>query len=169
MFYHGTRATPFRRPNSGTSLTPNWDIARFYSQRGAFQDSAKVDGRPRILTATVDLPEGAVFIPASQACNELISMIHNTKVTSREDEVRRDQEHQKIRAAYHDEAAQHAQRLGYRAYFADMFQGSQQAELVVLDPDVITITNQYEGPDLTPRPSPQTNTSYATQPLNTPN
>lgn len=94
-------------------------------------------------------------------------MIHNTRGTSREDEIRRDQEHQKIRAAYRDEAAQHAQRAGYRSYFTDMFQGSQQAELVVLDPDVITITNQHAGPDLTPRPSPQANTSYASQPSNT--
>lgn len=66
VLYHGTQAAPFRRPKSGTSFTPNWNIARLYSERGAFQDSGKVDGRPRMLTATVGLPEGAVFSPPAK-------------------------------------------------------------------------------------------------------
>lgn len=111
VFYHGTHAAQFDRPYPGTCFTSNWDIAKFHSRRGAFQDAAKVDGAPRMLTADVNLPEEASFIPASQLCKELISMARTIKVASQEDEIMRDQEHQKVRAFYHDQAAEHTGRL----------------------------------------------------------
>ena len=138
IYYHGTRAPLFDTPRTGTCFTPYLHIAERFADRGSYQRSAPIDGPPRIITAYVNLPEGAIFMPGSPTFNQLLDVVDQGKVWNNESQTRKTTECQQMRKLYHDDATAEALRLGFRAYFADLYNDPYSA-LVVLDPTVVHI------------------------------
>lgn len=138
-FYHGTRAEPFKSPNPGTCFTRDANLALFYAETGSYYAMTSQQGTQRVLTATIQIPTGAAFIPTSQLFREYISMLETEKIRSRQHALENAVAQREIRLEYHAEAQAIAITLGVVAYYADLYHGEQETALVVLEPLAVTI------------------------------
>ena len=141
-FYHGTRAAPFQSPNPGTCFTRDAGLALFYAQTGSYYAMKAQEGTQRVLTAHIEIPGGAAFIPASQLLNEYLNMLETEKISSHEHALENAVAQREIRLEYHAEAQAIAVTLGVVAYYADLYRGQQETALVVLEPLAVTIVQQ---------------------------
>ena len=139
---HGTRAEPFSAPRPGTCFTRDPEIAAFFAKNGSYQDPYGQEGEPRILEATITIPEGAPFVRISPLYGQYLDMISQWWPMSEEEARETGRYRREARADYHEAAQRIATRMGYRAYWADLYQGRSDACLVVLDPRAVRITRQ---------------------------
>lgn len=141
-FYHGTRAEPFKRPLPGTCFTRDTELALFHSDNGSYYAVKAQEGVRRVVSATIRIPEGAAFIPASQMLSEYLNMLAEEKITSAEHAKENALAQREIRTEYHAEARQIAKALGMVAYFADLYRNQEERALVVLELQAVTIVHQ---------------------------
>ena len=137
---HGTRAAPFETPLPGTCFTQDRDIAEFFAKIGSYQNPLSQDGESRILEATITLPEGAPYLRVSPLYGQYLDMISQWWHMSEQEARETGQYRREARAEYHEEATKITRAMGYRAYWADLYHGRNDACLVVLDPSAVTIT-----------------------------
>ena len=161
-FYHGTKEEPFESLTPGSSVTPDWSVARNYADRGAwFGRMEGPDDRPgRVASYAVDLPEGAPFVGITPEFADEVKRIagHLSKaeldrLENREDwterDIRREQERRDAFATWHEEAEEQIKERGYPAYFTPFYLIGQDegnpytgrdSGLVILDPNVAILT-----------------------------
>lgn len=143
-FYHGTQAEAFDAFESGSSLTQDPAQAAGFAGTGSyFSSGMSQGGAPRVVESRVNLPQGAVFVPASARFGRAVGQAEEAGDVELL---------QNLRQEYHREAAAEAQRIGHQAYYSDLYE-DPQTDLVVLSPESIRIyrqdaTRQMREPDL---------------------
>lgn len=135
-FYHGTCAVPFATFNTPSSFTKSVALAESCAYCGPYFLEPYY-GQPRIIHANIETK--AV-------------MAYMTKEYAREAYYTRDDK--RVRKELHKEYHQHARAmvegLGLQAYWSDLYRFSMDEELVVLDPDLISIVDEkpfYHKPE----------------------
>lgn len=142
-WFHGTKAHPFDRPKPATCFTPYRIIAQHFANSGSYQRTDHQDGPPRILTARIELPDGAPLWPMSDLFGQYLNMVDTTRPDTPEQHRQNVRYQHMARAEYHEAAEALTRHLGYEAYWADLFGRSKDSCLVVLNPDLVTITSHH--------------------------
>ena len=79
LWLHGTRAPCFDTPRPATCFTRDPFIAASFSLTGSYQAPRSQHGEPRVLSATIDLPEGAPIIRMSLEFDQYLAMVDSTQ------------------------------------------------------------------------------------------
>ncbi len=80
LWLHGTRAPCFDTPRPATCFTRDPFIAASFSLTGSYQAPRSQHGERRVLSATIDLPEGAPIMRMSLEFDQYLAMVDSTKV-----------------------------------------------------------------------------------------
>ena len=138
--FHGTRADPFISPNPGTCFTTSPQIALHFAQHGSYYSHKPQQGAPRVLTAFMDLPDGALFVPAAPILHEYLRNIRQSPIGSNYEAEQNAIAEREIRSEYHQEAQLLCQEAGLDAYYADLFDNPNHDALVVMNSYAVRIT-----------------------------
>lgn len=143
---HGTKTEPFDTPLPGTCFTRDAGIAEHFAKYGSYQAPFSQEGESRVLEASIAIPEGAPFWPVSPLFGQYLDMVDKLRPTTMVEAQETGDYRRGARAEYHEAAASMTEELGYRAYWADLYGGRNDACLLVLDPETVTITRQQRQP-----------------------
>ena len=143
LWLHGTRAPCFDTPRPATCFTRDPFIATSFSLTGSYQAPRSQHGERRVLSATIDLPEGAPIMRMSLEFDQYLAMVDSTKVFCPADQEDRAKQQREMRATYHQAAAERASELGYRTYFADLYHPDEETARVTLDASAVTSAQHH--------------------------
>ena len=153
-FLHGTQAPPFDRLAPGTCVTNDLTVATEFAERGSYYRPSEQAGDPRIVSLTVDLPDGAPWILMSSSMEEQLDRLQQEEDSIPPQPAGVDQDRlainsarmKRIRAAYHREAMLYAIAHGLDAYLDGLYNEEAGHAMVIVNPDRVTIISQNHVP-----------------------